>query len=60
MEGFISSSPILIQKSLLLLKYKSGDDVKMTYKEISGFYGDMRYYVMMKNSRLYTENRGLP
>jgi len=55
MQGYIATSPILVQISPLLLKYKSGDTVQMTRKEISNFYGDMRFHVMMKNSQLYAE-----
>jgi hypothetical protein len=55
MQELISSDSVIIQKSPLLLQYKSDDDIQMTCKEVSAFYGDMRFHVMMENSRLYTQ-----
>lgn len=55
LKGFISANPLLMQKSPLLSKYKTNNGSEMRRKDISSFYGDMRFHVMMKNSRLYTE-----
>lgn len=55
MGELISSDSAIIKISPLLLKYKSNDDIQMTRKEISAFYGDMRFHVMMEHPRLYTQ-----